>query len=46
MRQRQEYPLEFKLEAVRRYLNNGRRMQEIARELGIPSSTLRTWRDK
>ena len=46
MRQKREYPKEFKLEAVRRYLNNGRRVQEIAKELGIPSSTLRTWKDK
>lgn len=40
------YPLEFKIESVRRYLENGKRGKFTARELDIPVSTLRGWKRK
>jgi transposase len=40
------YPLEFKLESVRRYLKNNRSLNETAKELGIPLSTLKGWQVK
>lgn len=46
MRKVKEYPKEYKLESVRIYLSNGRKLSETAHELGIPVSTLRGWRDK
>ncbi|TGL88043.1 hypothetical protein EHQ68_09290 [Leptospira congkakensis] len=45
-RERRGYPYEFKIESVKRYLENGRRAKYTADELGIPESTLREWRDK
>lgn len=41
-----EYPHEFKIQAIKRYLENGRRGKYTAKELGIPSSTLREWKNK
>ncbi len=38
MRVTKVYVLEFKLESVRRYLRNNRRLKETAHELGIPNS--------
>jgi transposase len=35
------YPLEFKLESVKRYLKNNRSLKETAKELGIPLSKLK-----
>ena len=46
MRVTRKYPLEFKIDAVRLYLNNNRKLEETARELGVPSSTLIGWKDK
>lgn len=39
------YPEEFKIQAVRRYLENGKRAKFTGRELGIPDATLRGWID-
>ncbi len=38
------YPHEYKIQALKRYLTNGRRNKYTARELGIPESTLKDWR--
>ncbi|MCW7494828.1 transposase, partial [Leptospira sp. 2 VSF19] len=45
-KQAKDYPHEFKIQAIKRYLENGRRVNFTAKELGIPESTLRGWRDK
>ncbi|WP_210412219.1 transposase, partial [Leptospira levettii] len=45
-KQAKDYPHEFKIQAIKRYLENGRRVNYTAKELGIPESTLRGWRDK
>lgn len=39
------YDKEFKLNAIRLFLENGRSYKEISAELGIPSATLATWVD-
>ncbi len=41
-----DYPHEFKIQAVKRFLETGRRCKFTARELGIPESTLRGWKNK
>ncbi len=37
------YPEEFKIHAVRRYFENGKRAKFTGREIGIPDATLRGW---
>jgi len=41
-----DYPHEFKIQSLKRYLENGCRCNFTAKELGIPESTLRGWRTK
>ncbi|MDX1960258.1 MAG: transposase [Leptospiraceae bacterium] len=41
-----EYPLEFKIESVKRYLRNKKDLSKTSRELGVPPTTLRGWKDK
>lgn len=45
MREVRNYPKEFKLEAVKLYIQRDRGLSETAKELGIPFSTLKGWRD-
>jgi transposase len=40
---RQEYPPEFRAEAVALYRSSGRSMPEVAQELGISNESLRRW---
>jgi transposase len=37
------YPPEFKAEAVRLYRASGRRLQEVAGDLGMTANSLREW---
>jgi transposase len=37
------YAKEYKIESVRHYLNNGKKLSVTCRELGIPNSTLKGW---
>jgi transposase len=37
------YPPEFKAEAVRFYCTSGRRLQEVASDLGVTANSLREW---
>lgn len=37
------YPAEFKAEAVKLFHTSGRRMQEVANDLGITTNSLREW---
>ncbi len=37
------YPEEFKIQAVRRYYENGKRAKFTGRELEVPDATLRGW---
>ena len=41
---RRQFTDEFKLEAVGLLANSGRPLSQIAQELGIAASTLRSWR--
>ena len=43
-KQRRNYTGEFKLEAVRRIAAEGKSLAEIARELGLGESLLRSWK--
>jgi transposase len=43
-KQRRTYTREFKVEAVRRIAAEGKRLAEIARELGLGESLLRSWK--
>ena len=43
-KQRRTYTREFKLEAVRRIAAEGKSLAEIARELGLGESLLRSWK--
>jgi transposase len=40
------YPLEFREEAVRYWLSSGKRVGEVALELGVSDSSLQHWRDQ
>lgn len=40
------YPKSFKIEGVRLFLKNGRKINRTAEELGIPRGTLRGWIEK
>ena len=42
-RKRREYTDEFKAGAVRLVLDEGKRVAEVARDLGLTPSSLRTW---
>lgn len=42
---RRKFTREFKLEAVRQ-LEAGRRLAEVARELGVHATVLRRWKDQ
>src|SRR4051794_22157186 len=43
-KQRRNYTREFKLEAVRRIAAEGKSLAEVARELGLGRSLLRSWK--
>ena len=43
-KQRRNYTREFKVEAVRRIAAEGKSLTEIARELGLGESLLRSWK--
>ena len=43
-KQRRNYTREFKVEAVRRIAAEGRSLAEVARELGLGESLLRSWK--
>jgi transposase len=43
-KQRRNYTREFKLEAVRRIAAEGKSLAEVARELGLGESRLRSWK--
>ena len=43
-KQRRNYTREFKIEAVRRIVAEGKSLAEIARELGLGESLLRSWK--
>ena len=40
------YPAEFRQEAVRYWLSSGKRVGEVALELGVSDSSLQHWRDQ
>jgi transposase len=40
---RRKYPREFKVEAVRRVLEDGQSQKHVAQDLGINSNTLSLW---
>lgn len=40
-----EYDEEYKKEAVRSYFNSGEGKKAFAKQLGVPSSTFRSWVD-
>jgi transposase len=43
-KQRRNYTREFKVEAVRRIAAEGKSLAEVARELGLGESLLRSWK--
>lgn len=43
-KQRRNFTREFKVEAVRRIAAGGRSLAEVARELGLGESLLRSWK--
>ena len=43
-KQRRNFPREFKVEAVRRIAGEGKSLAEVARELGLGESLLRSWK--
>jgi transposase len=43
-RSRRRFPREFKLQAVKRVLESGRGLSEVATELGVGTGQLSTWR--
>jgi transposase len=43
-KQRRNYTREFKVEAVRRIADQGKSLAEVARELGLGESLLRSWK--
>ena len=43
-KQRRNYTHEFKVEAVRRIAAEGKSLAEVARELGLGESLLRSWK--
>ncbi|MCH7623243.1 MAG: transposase, partial [Nitrospinae bacterium] len=45
-KKRRQYTKEFKIEAVRLIVEEGRRISEVARELGISEALLGRWKKK
>ena len=45
-KKRRQYTKEFKTEAVRLIVEEGRRISEVARELGIAENLLHRWKKK
>lgn len=45
-KQRRQYTKEFKVEAVRLIVEEGRRISELSRELGVGESLLGRWKKK
>ena len=45
-KQRRQYTKEFKIEAVRLIIEEGRPISEVARELGIGENLLHRWKKK
>ena len=43
-KQRREYSTDFKVEAVRLVVEEGRRSSEVARELGVHGGLVRNWK--
>ena len=43
-KQRRNFTREFKVEAVRRIADEGKSLAEVARELGLGESLLRSWK--
>lgn len=43
MKKQRKYDKEFKLNAVKLYTESGKTCDEVAKNLGIPKSTLYTW---
>jgi transposase len=43
-KQRRTYTREFKVEAVRRIADQGKSLAEVARDLGLGESLLRSWK--
>ena len=43
---RRKYTKEFKIEAVRLIVEEGRRFSELSRELGVGENLLRCWKKK
>lgn len=41
---RRKYPREFKVDAVRRVVEDGQSQTHVARDLGIPVNTLAMWK--
>ncbi|MCK4827090.1 transposase [bacterium] len=46
MRETRQYDEEFKQNAVELFLNSGKKLKQFAREIDVPSSTLKGWRNK
>ena len=45
-KQRNQYTKEFKIEAVRLIVEEGRRISELSRELGVGENLLSSWKKK
>jgi len=45
-KKRNQYTKEFKIEAVRLIVEEGRRISELSRELGVSENLLRSWKKK
>jgi len=45
-KKRNQYTKEFKIEAVRLIVEEGRRISELSRELGVGENLLRCWKKK
>ena len=43
MEKQRKYDKEFKINSIKLYRESGKKLEEIARDLGIPKSTLYTW---
>ena len=41
---RRRYPREFKIDAIKRVLEDGQPQAQVARDLGIPANTLAVWK--
>ena len=43
MEKQRKYDREFKINAIKLYRESGKKLEDIARDLGIPKSTLYVW---